>query len=124
MTIVGRLTHDAAVRQLKQERQVVSFSIAVNDSYKKNGERIRLTTFYNCSYWVSGGLAGKLKKGALVELNGRIYVTAYLNKNGAAKASLNCHVNSIKVHEWPKEAAPAGPPAEEDSLNNTEETPF
>ncbi len=39
MEIVGRITKDEVVNQLKDERNVVNFSIAVNDYYKpKNGE--------------------------------------------------------------------------------------
>ncbi len=39
MTIVGRITKDAVVNQLKDEREVVNFSLALNDFYKpKNGE--------------------------------------------------------------------------------------
>jgi single-strand DNA-binding protein len=35
----------------------------------------------------------------LVELNGRISVNAYIDKDGNAKGSLNCHVNNITVHQ-------------------------
>ena len=40
MNIIGRLTRDAEVRTLSENKQVVNFSVAVNDSYKaKNGEK-------------------------------------------------------------------------------------
>ena len=104
MTIVGRLTKDAVVNQLKDEREVVNFSVALNEFYKpKNGEAVKLTTFINCSYWMNSKVAERLKKGSLIELSGRIYVTAYTDLNGNAKASLNCHVNNIKIHQWAKE---------------------
>ncbi|MEJ7829320.1 MAG: single-stranded DNA-binding protein [Segetibacter sp.] len=105
MTIVGRITKDAVVNQLKDEREVVNFSIAVNDYYKpKNGEGVQLTAYYNCSYWISSKMAANLKKGTLVEVTGRIYVTSYGGADGTAKASLNCHVNNIKIHAWAKDA--------------------
>jgi single-strand DNA-binding protein len=104
MTIVGRLTKDAVVAQLKDEREVVNFSVALNDFYKpKNGEAVKVTTFINCSYWMNSKMADRLKKGSLIELSGRIYVTAYTDLNGNAKASLNCHVNTIKIHQWSKQ---------------------
>ena len=91
MTIVGRMTKDAVVNQLKDERQVVNFSIAVNDYYKpKNEEGVQLTTYYNCSYWISTKIVINLKKGTLVEVTGRIYVTAYAGADRTAKVSLNC----------------------------------
>ncbi len=104
MTIVGRITKDAVVNQLKEERQVVNFSIALNDFYKpKNGEAVKVTTFVNCSYWMNPKISEHLKKGSLIEVSGRIYVTAYTDLNGNAKASLNCHVNNVKIHQWSKE---------------------
>ena len=99
MLIIGRITKDAVVNQLKDERQVVNFSVAVNDYYKpKDGEAVKLTTFINCSYWISSKIAERLSKGSLVELFGRISANAYTDLKGEAKASLNFHVNNIKIH--------------------------
>lgn len=104
MTIIGRITRDAQVNNVKDDRKVVNFSIAVNDSYKpKDGERVQLTTYFNCSYWRSEKVAEQLKKGALVEVTGRLSADAYTSKDGTTKASLNCHVNNIQIHAWPKD---------------------
>jgi hypothetical protein len=37
-----------------------------------------------------------------VEIAGRLYVNTYKNMDGAPKASLNCHVNHIKIHHSTK----------------------
>ena len=105
MEIVGRITKDAVVNQLKDERKVVNFSLAVNDYFKpRNSEEgIKITTYVNCSYWISTKIANRLIKGTLAEVNGRIYVNAYLGADGEAKASLNCHVNNIKIHTFSKQ---------------------
>ena len=43
MEIVGRITKDAIVNQLKDQRNGVNFSIAVNDYYMpKNGEGLNV----------------------------------------------------------------------------------
>ena len=104
MVLIGRLTKDAVVSQLKDDRQVVNFTLAVNDGYKPKGkdEWVSLTTFFNCAYWISTKIAERLKKGNLVELTGRAYVNAYKDMQGEAMASLNCHVDSIKVHQQMK----------------------
>ncbi len=108
MELVGRITKDAVVNQLKDERNVVNFSIAVNDYYKpKNGEGVNITTYYNCSYWVNSKIVHLLTKGRLVEINGRIHINAYIGADGNAKASLNCHVNAIKIHSGGKQPAEA-----------------
>ena len=106
MEIVGRITQTAVVKQLKDERKVVNFSIAVNDYYKKKDAEkgVQTTLFINCSYWVSTAISTRLIKGSIVELNGRLELNPYKGFDGEAKASLNCHVNSIKVHHSSKEA--------------------
>jgi single-strand DNA-binding protein len=53
------------------DKQVVNFSVAVNDSYKnKQGERIEQTTYFDCAYWITANVARLLTKGTLVELTG------------------------------------------------------
>ena len=100
MEIVGRLTADAKVSTLKDKRQVVNFSIAINDSYKpKDSEKpVKITNYVNCSYWINPAIGEYLKKGSLVELSGRIGVNAWTNAEGEAKASLTFHVNNLKLH--------------------------
>lgn len=100
MELFGRLTANAVVNTLKDGRKVVHFSLAINDSYKPkdSDEWKKLTTYVNCSYWLSEAVAKFLTKGALVEVYGRISVSAWVNAQGEAKGSLNFHVNNIKLH--------------------------
>lgn len=104
MVLIGRLTKDAVVAQLKDERKVVNFTLAVNDYYKPkdSGKGVTVTTYVNCGYWISPAIAQWLKKGNLVEITGRLAVNAYKDMQGEAKGSLNCHVNSIKIHRQVK----------------------
>jgi single-strand DNA-binding protein len=110
MLVIGRITENASVTKLKDERQVVNFSIAVNDWYKPKGSEqgVKVTTFFNCSYWISTKIAERLKKGALVELFGRVSVNTYTNLHGEVKSGLNFHVNNIKIHQSPKTEATEG----------------
>ncbi|NTS43021.1 single-stranded DNA-binding protein [Flavisolibacter sp. BT320] len=109
MTIIGRITKDAIVATTKDDRKVVNFSLAINESYQpKVGDRVKVTTHCNCSYWLGERIAENLKKGTLLEVTGRIYVSAYVGTDGTAKASLNCHVSAIKIHAWPKEVEVLG----------------
>ncbi|HAY3501258.1 single-stranded DNA-binding protein [Elizabethkingia anophelis] len=98
-TIVGRITKNAEINTLKNDKQVVNFSVATNDSYKtKDGERREQTTYYNCSYWISSNVAKILTKGSLVELSGRISSSAWIGKDGEIKSGLNFHTSKIKLH--------------------------
>ena len=99
MDITGRLTGDAQVRTLSDDRTVVNFSVAVNDSYKaKNGERVTQTEFFDCSYWIGTGIAQYLTKGSIVELSGRVSARAWVDSEGQAKAGLNFHTSKITLH--------------------------
>ena len=100
MEITARLTGDAKVTTVKNDKQVVNFNVAINDNYKAKGsnEVTKVVTYVQCDYWVNPAIAQYLTKGTLVELQGRIGVNAYTGKEGEAKASLTFHVNTIKLH--------------------------
>jgi single-strand DNA-binding protein len=104
MVLIGRLTKDAVVAQLKDDRKVVNFTLAINDYYKpKNSDKaVTITTFVQCAYWISPKIAEWLKKGSLIEIIGRLTVNAYTDMQGEAKGTLNCHVDSIKIHQQVK----------------------
>ena len=98
-TIVGRITKNAEIKTLANNRQVVNFSVAVNDYYKnKQGERIDQTTYFNCAYWMSSKIAEYLTTGTLVELSGRISSSAWIGKDGEIKSGLNFNTSRIKFH--------------------------
>ena len=99
MELTGRITADAQVTNLKDDRKVVNFSIAINDSFRRKGdsENTTVTTYFNCAYWKGTAVAGFLKKGKLVQIYGRVGMNVYNNTNGEAKGSLTFHVNELKL---------------------------
>ncbi len=97
MEIVGRITQDAQVREVKNGNKVVSFSIALNDSYRnKQGERVQLTSYVDCSYWNRTGIADHLTKGLLVEVSGRISPRAWIGSDGKPHGGLDFNAQTIK----------------------------
>ncbi|MGJ1384473.1 single-stranded DNA-binding protein [Sphingobacterium siyangense] len=105
MNIIGRLTGDAKVSTLQNSREVVNFSVAVNDSYKKkDGERVQLTEYFDCAYFLSPKVADSLTKGTLVEVTGRVSTRAWLGRDGQPHVSLNFHTSNIKFLDSPKKA--------------------
>jgi single-strand DNA-binding protein len=124
MNIIGRITQDAKVKTLKNDRQVVEFSVAVNRYFKPKGQEtgVNSATFFNCSYWISTKITERLKKGSLVELVGGLTVTAYSDLKGNPKASLNFHVDSITIHQTPK--AEIAIPAPADITEPVDDLPF
>lgn len=97
MEIVGRITANAQVKTVKDDRKVVEFSIAVNDRYKTAaGQIVDTVNFYRCAYWIGVGVAGYLTKGRLIQVTGRLSVAPWITAEGEARASLNFHVTAIK----------------------------
>ena len=103
MEITGRVTGDAVATITKSEKQVINFTIAVNDSYKpKDGERREFTTYVKCAVWRNGNLAEHLKKGALVQAYGRLGMDVYNNMDGKAMGSITLIVNDLKILAFPR----------------------
>lgn len=99
MNITGRLTRDAQVRTLSDSRQVVNFSVAINESYKnKKGDKVEQTTFFDCAYWISPRVAEWLTKGTVVELTGMVSARAWTGNDGEPRAGLNFNTSNIKLH--------------------------
>jgi single-strand DNA-binding protein len=59
MEITGRITANAVVHKVGNDKQVVNFSIAINDNYKPKGstEVKEVATYINCSYWLNPKIA-------------------------------------------------------------------
>lgn len=128
MEITGRLTADASVQEVNSDKQVVNFSIAINDKYKPKGstEVKEVVTYINCSYWLNAKTAQWLKKGTLVQLFGRIGMSVYNNSEGVAVGTLTFHTNSIKILVFPKkeDTAQANSAVKEKKSKKAQDVPF
>ena len=113
MEISGRITKDAVTAKISKDREVVNFSIAINDSYKPKGsaELKKIVTYIDCSYWMGSKMAQWLKKGTVVELFGRIGLNVYNNAEGKALGSLTFHTSNIKILVFPKAENTSSVPA-------------
>jgi len=113
MEISGRIVKDAVTAKVSNGREVVNFSIAVNDSYRPKGsaELKKIVTYIDCSYWMSAKMAQWLKKGTMVELFGRIGLNVYTNAEGKALGSLTFHTSNIKILIFPKTEITSSVPA-------------
>ncbi|MFI5160518.1 MAG: single-stranded DNA-binding protein [Sphingobacteriales bacterium] len=98
MLFSGRLTSDAEVRNVKGDKKVTGFTVAINYRFKtKDGEKREITTYVECAYWINPGLAEYLRKGTIVEVFGRMEARAWVNRDGEAQANLACNVDAIKL---------------------------
>ncbi|PQJ13006.1 single-stranded DNA-binding protein [Flavipsychrobacter stenotrophus] len=116
MEITGRLTADAQVRKTKDNRELVAFTIALNNRYKtKAGEVKDDATFISCSYWVSTKIATILKKGSIATVGGCIGLNAYKTNDGEYHAQLTFHCDHIKLIGAAKNTIPASVTAGSDN---------
>ena len=117
MNIIGRVTADAQIRNVSNNKQVVNFSVAINDNYKnKAGERVEQTTYVDCAYWISPKVAQILTKGTLVELTGKVSARAWKGNDGEAHAGLNFNTSAIKLYGGGKKSEAAQPVAKAENI--------
>lgn len=130
MEITGRLTKDATVNKVGKDKQVVNFSIAINDSYKPKDstEYKEIVTYIDCSYWLSAKTADYLKKGTLVQLFGRIGLSVDSSSDGKPLGSLTFHTNSIKILVFAKKGensqTAVTPKAQQNESGEPDDLPF
>lgn len=96
--ITGVVTANAQTKNVNG-KDVINFSIAVNDSYKKKGsdEIVRKAKFYDCGYWSSSKIAEHLSKGKIVQLFGDTSARAWQDKEGKLHTGLAFTVFKIKL---------------------------
>ena len=76
--LMGRLTRDPELRQTPQGVSVVSFSLAVDRNYARQGEE-KQTDFINITAWrnTADFVAKYFTKGQLVAIRGRLQVRSW-----------------------------------------------
>ena len=94
----GNLTRDAELKQTQSGRQVLSFSVAVNDraQNKQTGEWEDRPNFIDCTLW--GDRAGKIAqfmtKGARVAVEGKLHQRSW-EQDGQKRSKLEVNVFEV-----------------------------
>lgn len=104
-TFTGRIGRDAEMRSTPSGKQVVNFSLAVDE--RRGGEKS--TLWISCGMWGERGqtLAQYLTKGAVVSVAGPVRVESYTSKSGEASSKLCCTVNELSLHGGNRDEQPA-----------------
>ena len=81
--LMGRLTRDPELKYTPSNAAVVSFSLAVERNFARQGEQ-RATDFINCVAWRNQAefLSKYFSKGQLLALSGSIQTRTYDDKDG------------------------------------------
>ncbi len=103
----GNIGKNAVIRDTNG-RRAISFSVAINESYKDaNGNKVDKTLWAECTMWKEPGqsteLAKYLTSGVKVGIHGIPSVQAYRTKEGAPGASLKVTVRDLELLSSKKE---------------------
>lgn len=94
--LMGRITHDLEVKQTPSGASVVSFSVAVERSFKdQNGER--QTDFINCVAWRQQAefIGRYFRKGRMIAIEGNLRTRTYDDKNGVKHYVTEVYVDNV-----------------------------
>jgi len=89
---------DALVKEVEGQK-VVEFSIAENKKFKdQQGNDKESTNWYKCSMWTSHtAIAEFLKKGACVNVIGKLSFGAYMNKSNSPAVDARISVSEVDL---------------------------
>jgi len=105
--LVGRLVADVELRYTQNNIANTKFRLAVNRSYKKEGQPD--ADFINCVAWraQAENMARFLKKGSLIGVEGRIETGSFQGQDGQMRYTTDVIVDSVQFLE-PRTAEPTG----------------
>ena len=99
VTLTGNLTRDPELRFTTGGRGVVSFGLAVNRRYQKNGEWQEETSFFNIVCWgdMAENVATSLTKGARVTCAGRLQQRSWETENGDKRSVVELLADDVSA---------------------------
>lgn len=76
VTLAGHLADAPEMRYTPKGTAVAKFSVAVNETYEKDGKKMESTTFVDCTAWT-----GMAEKAAQMSKGNAVYVVGKLRKD-------------------------------------------
>jgi single-strand DNA-binding protein len=124
---IGNVGRNPESRFTQSGKQVVNFSVAVNEKYKET----ETTEWFRCTAWEKlAEICHKyLRKGSTVYIAGKIKTGKYTDKDGTERQTWDVVVREInllgpKVDESPvSDSGTQGPPVD-DSFGDDDQIPF
>ena len=99
MTVIGNLTQDAEVKEVKGKK-AINFSVATNEKFKDaSGNQVEKAFYYNCTIWRDSNIkiSEYLTKGTKVFIEGTPDVDIYKDKQGEVKGSIKITVGNLEL---------------------------
>jgi len=129
--VIGHLGRDPEMRYTQNGTAVTSFNVATTRKWTSaNGEQQEKTTWFRVSCWgkLAETTAQYLQKGRLVFVEGEIEASAWTDKEGAPRASLELRAFTVKFLSGRVDGAEAGAggvaPGGDDFAVHEDDIPF
>ena len=125
--LIGRLTRDVEIKYTQSGSAVGSFSLAVNKTWSKDGEKKEYVSFINCVAWGKTAeiIAEYVKKGQRISIVGHLQQRGWEDKTGAKRITTEVIVEEFQFLT-PKDGAKQQDAAQPsfDDLPPTADNPF
>lgn len=97
LQIIGALGKDAEIKQAA-DKTITTFQVAVDTGYFETTSQqwISRTTWYTCTLWKEVKTE-RLKKGAMIFIDGEPNIKPYINKDGEACVDMSMKVDKFKI---------------------------
>lgn len=107
--LMGRITQDLELKQTPSGVSVLSFSIAVDRSFSKQGEE-RECDFINCVAWRNQAefISRYFGKGRMIAIEGNLRTRTYDDKNGSRHYITEVYVDSVSFTGESKQSGSEG----------------
>lgn len=107
--LMGRITQDLELKQTNGGNSVLTFNVAVDRSYAKQGEE-RQTDFITCVAWrqTAEFIAKYFGKGRMIAIEGTLRSRTYDDKNGTKHYVTEVYVDNASFTGEPKQGGNSG----------------
>jgi single-strand DNA-binding protein len=97
--LMGRLGKDPVIRKLESGRVVANISLATNESYLKDGQRMESTEWHYLEMWDQQALDAErhFKKGSVLYIEGKLRTEKYMDAEGVEKQLRKVRVISYQL---------------------------
>ena len=106
---MGRITRDLELKQTQNGVSVLSFTIAVDRNFVKQGEE-RQTDFINCVAWRQQAefISRYFGKGRMIAIEGQIRTRTYEDNNNNKRTATEVYVDSVSFTGEAKQGGSQG----------------
>lgn len=104
--LIGRVVRDPEVKYTQSGTPVTSFSLAVNKTWNKDGQKHEQVSFFNCIAWGKLGeevIAKHSPKGTQVSICGRLQQRSWETSEGDKRSTVEVVVDEIQLLSKPRQ---------------------